>query len=146
MHAHSQFCMSGDHTLEATRFAIKVCHNLSSNSSSNPTFYRTSSSMKLMNILLLFSVMLIFSVMGFNLLVLLMPYNQMKKSNLSPFLLDLQVTKLKGKINFVRFLRCNRCLFLRLKRSLPSGKSFVCLDTKDIPQIMQQIFTSTIIH
>ena len=24
MHAHAQFCMSGDHTLEATRFAVKV--------------------------------------------------------------------------------------------------------------------------
>ncbi|XP_033638187.1 von Willebrand factor A domain-containing protein 8-like [Asterias rubens] len=32
-----------------------------------------------------------------------------------------------------------------LVRSLPAGRGFVCLDTKNIPQILQQIFTSTML-
>ena len=31
----------------------------------------------------------------------------------------------------------------RLVRKLPAGKGFVCMDLKEIPQILQQIFTST---
>ena len=38
----------------------------------------------------------------------------------------------------------SRFLF-RLAKSLPSGKGFVCLDTKNIPQILQQIFQSTVL-
>lgn len=38
-------------------------------------------------------------------------------------------------------------LFLipRLQRTLPAGRSFVAMDTKQIPQILQQIFTSTML-
>ncbi|XP_038049927.1 von Willebrand factor A domain-containing protein 8-like [Patiria miniata] len=32
-----------------------------------------------------------------------------------------------------------------LVRNLPAGRGFVCLDTKNIPQILQQIFTSTLL-
>lgn len=32
----------------------------------------------------------------------------------------------------------------RLTKSLPAGKSFVCMDLKNIPQIIQQIFMSSI--
>lgn len=34
----------------------------------------------------------------------------------------------------------------RLTRSLPAGKSFVCMDLKHIPQIIQQIFMSSIMN
>uniref|UniRef100_A0A7N8XB65 von Willebrand factor A domain-containing protein 8 n=1 Tax=Mastacembelus armatus TaxID=205130 RepID=A0A7N8XB65_9TELE len=33
----------------------------------------------------------------------------------------------------------------RLQRTLPAGRSFVAMDTKQIPQILQQIFTSTML-
>jgi hypothetical protein len=33
-----------------------------------------------------------------------------------------------------------------LKKNLPFGKAFVCLDTNDIPKIMQQIFQSAILQ
>lgn len=33
----------------------------------------------------------------------------------------------------------------RLQRTLPAGRSFIAMDTKDIPQILQQIFTSTML-
>ena len=32
-----------------------------------------------------------------------------------------------------------------LARKLPSGKGFVCLDTRKIPEIMKTIFTSTML-
>ncbi len=33
----------------------------------------------------------------------------------------------------------------RLARRLPSGKGFVCLDTKKIPETLKTIFTSTML-
>ena len=33
----------------------------------------------------------------------------------------------------------------RLAKRLPSGKAFVCLDTKKIPEILKTIFTSTML-
>ena len=33
----------------------------------------------------------------------------------------------------------------RLKKTLPSGKTFVCLNTEDIPRIMQQIFQAAML-
>lgn len=33
----------------------------------------------------------------------------------------------------------------RLQRTLPAGRSFIAMDTKEIPQILQQIFTSTML-
>lgn len=33
----------------------------------------------------------------------------------------------------------------RLQKTLPAGRSFVAMDTKQIPQILQQIFTSTML-
>ena len=35
---------------------------------------------------------------------------------------------------------------VRLKKTLPSGKTFVCLNTQDIPRIMQQIFQSAMLN
>ena len=33
----------------------------------------------------------------------------------------------------------------RLTKALPTGRAFVCLDLKKLPQIMQQIFTSAML-
>jgi hypothetical protein len=33
-----------------------------------------------------------------------------------------------------------------LKKSLPFGKAFVCMDTKEVPKIMQQIFQSAMLN
>jgi len=33
----------------------------------------------------------------------------------------------------------------KLTASLPPGRSFVCLNTKDLPKVMQRIFTSTML-
>lgn len=36
-------------------------------------------------------------------------------------------------------------LFFRLQKTLPAGRTFVVMDTKQIPQTLQQIFTSTVL-
>lgn len=36
-------------------------------------------------------------------------------------------------------------LCFRLQKTLPAGRSFIAMDTKQIPQILQQIFTSTML-
>ena len=33
----------------------------------------------------------------------------------------------------------------RLVKKLPSGRAFVCMDTKFLPQVLQQIFTSAVL-
>lgn len=33
-----------------------------------------------------------------------------------------------------------------LKKSLPFGKSFVCMNTKEVPKIMQQIFQAAMLN
>ncbi len=33
----------------------------------------------------------------------------------------------------------------KLKKTLPAGKAFLCKETQEIPQIMQQIFDSTVL-
>ena len=59
----------------------------------------------------------------------------------------------------IQFMTASRvcefpCIFLnlaktnqadRLAKRLPSGKAFVCLDTKKIPEILKTIFTSTML-
>jgi hypothetical protein len=35
---------------------------------------------------------------------------------------------------------------VKLKKNLPPGKTFVCLNTQDIPRIMQQIFQSAMFN
>jgi von Willebrand factor A domain-containing protein 8 len=46
------------------------------------------------------------------------------------------------------------CLFIgtlgnqanALKKTLPHGKTFICMDTNDVPKIMQQIFQSAMLN
>lgn len=42
-------------------------------------------------------------------------------------------------------LKSLHCFCFRLQKTLPAGRSFVAMDTKQIPQILQQIFTSTML-
>jgi len=112
MHAHSQFCMSGDHTLEATRFAIKDIKQHEADEH----------------------------------FVIILSDANLQRYGIQPSSLADALQSDEEVKSFAIFIGSLGDQAERLKRSLPSGKSFVCLDTKDIPQIMQQIFTSTIIH
>ena len=37
------------------------------------------------------------------------------------------------------------CVGCRLQKQLPAGRAFICMDTKNLPNILQQIFTSAML-
>ncbi|KAG7467129.1 hypothetical protein MATL_G00150010 [Megalops atlanticus] len=111
MHAHSQFCMSGDYTLEGTEHAVKEL----AREEADEHF------------------------------VIVLSDANLERYGISPD-------------RFARALTCNPqvnafAIFIgslgdqadRLQKTLPAGRSFVAMDTKQIPQILQQIFTSTML-
>lgn len=62
-------------------------------------------------------------------------------SSLWPILL---VLLLNVSLTSTPFLKL--CFFsFRLQKTLPAGRTFVVMDTKQIPQTLQQIFTSTVL-
>ncbi|KAJ8404600.1 hypothetical protein AAFF_G00334630 [Aldrovandia affinis] len=111
MHAHSQFCMSGDYTLEGTEHSVQTL----SREEADEHF------------------------------VIVLSDANLERYGISPD-------------RFARALTCNAqvngfAIFIgslgdqaeRLQKTLPAGRSFVAMDTKQIPQILQQIFTSTML-
>ncbi|XP_069745676.1 von Willebrand factor A domain-containing protein 8 isoform X2 [Narcine bancroftii] len=111
MHAHAQFCMSGDHTLEGTEHAIQEI----AKEEADEHF------------------------------VIVLSDANLERYGIS-------------SARFARALTCNPqvnafAIFIgslgdqaeRLQQTLPAGRSFVAMDAKEIPQILQQIFTSTLL-
>ncbi|XP_078415732.1 von Willebrand factor A domain-containing protein 8 isoform X1 [Cetorhinus maximus] len=111
MHAHAQFCMSGDHTLEGTEHAVQEI----AKEEADEHF------------------------------VIVLSDANLERYGINP-------------ARFARALTCNPqvnafAIFIgslgdqaeRLQQTLPAGRSFVAMDAKQIPQILQQIFTSTML-
>jgi len=46
---------------------------------------------------------------------------------------------------YILFIGSIRDQAAKLTKALPPGRAFVCLDTREIPKIMQRIFTSTML-
>ena len=109
MIAHSQFCSSGDHTLEATKYAIEQI----SKEEADDYF------------------------------VIVLSDANFDRYGISPRSFSRIIQETDHKVNVY-------CIFIGslgdqanvLKRNLPNGKAFVCMDTHEIPKILQQIFQS----
>ncbi|XP_012503668.1 PREDICTED: von Willebrand factor A domain-containing protein 8 [Propithecus coquereli] len=111
MHAHSQFCMSGDHTLEGTEHAIKA----------------------------------IVKEEADEYFVIVLSDANLSRYGIHPAKFA-QILTSNPQVNaFAIFIGSLGDQATRLQRTLPAGRSFVAMDTKDIPQILQQIFTSTML-
>uniref|UniRef100_A0A1A7X2M3 von Willebrand factor A domain-containing protein 8 n=3 Tax=Iconisemion striatum TaxID=60296 RepID=A0A1A7X2M3_9TELE len=111
MHAHSQFCMSGDCTLEATEASIKELAREEADE---------------------------------HFVVILSDAN-LERYGIRPERFA-QVLTSDPQVNaFAIFIGSLGDQAERLQRTLPAGRSFVAMDTKHIPQILQQIFTSTVL-
>lgn len=111
MHAHSQFCLSGDNTLEATRHAI----NDLSEAEADEHF------------------------------VIVLSDANFDRYNISPKRFG-EILRSHDKVNaYTIFIGSLEDQAAQLIKHLPSGHAFICLDTKDLPQILQQIFTSTML-
>ncbi|KAM4558944.1 von Willebrand factor A domain-containing protein 8 [Odontesthes bonariensis] len=111
MHAHSQFCMSGDFTLEGTEASIKELAREEADE---------------------------------HFVVVLSDAN-LERYGIRPERFA-QVLMSDPQVNaFAIFIGSLGDQAERLQKTLPAGRSFVAMDTKQIPQILQQIFTSTML-
>ncbi|XP_067265112.1 von Willebrand factor A domain-containing protein 8 isoform X1 [Chanodichthys erythropterus] len=111
MHAHSQFCMSGDYTLEGTEQAIKEL----AQEEADEHF------------------------------VIVLSDANLERYGISPDRFARALTSNPQVNAFAIFIGSLGDQADRLQRTLPAGRSFVAMDTKQIPQILQQIFTSTML-
>lgn len=111
MHAHSQFCLSGDNTLEATKHAI----NTLAEEEADEHF------------------------------VIVLSDANFDRYAISPKRFG-EILRSNDKVNaYTIFIGSLEDQAAQLIRHLPSGHAFICMDTKDLPQILQQIFTSTML-
>ncbi|XP_060732399.1 von Willebrand factor A domain-containing protein 8 [Tachysurus vachellii] len=111
MHAHSQFCMSGDYTLEGTEHAVKDL----AREEADEHF------------------------------VIVLSDANLERYGISPDRFARTLTSNPQVHAFAIFIGSLGDQAERLQRTLPAGRSFVAMDTKEIPQILQQIFTSTML-
>ncbi|KAF7238647.1 von Willebrand factor A domain-containing protein 8 [Varanus komodoensis] len=111
MHAHAQFCMSGDHTLEGTAHAIREIAQEEADE---------------------------------HFVVVLSDANLERYG--IPAAEFARTLTLDPKVNaFAVFIGSLGSQADRLQRTLPAGRSFIAMDTKGLPQILQQIFASTML-
>ncbi|KAM5289381.1 von Willebrand factor A domain-containing protein 8 [Ctenodactylus gundi] len=111
MHAHAQFCMSGDCTLEGTEHAIKEI----AKEEADEYF------------------------------VIVLSDANLSRYGIHPAKFA-QILTSDPQVNaFAVFIGSLGDQATRLQRTLPAGRSFIAMDTKEIPQILQQIFTSTML-
>uniref|UniRef100_A0A8C2B9Z4 von Willebrand factor A domain containing 8 n=1 Tax=Cyprinus carpio TaxID=7962 RepID=A0A8C2B9Z4_CYPCA len=111
MHAHSQFCMSGDYTLEGTEHAMEEL----AREEADEHF------------------------------VIVLSDANLERYGISPDRFARALTSNPQVNAFAIFIGSLGDQADRLQRTLPAGRSFVAMDTKQIPQILQQIFTSTML-
>uniref|UniRef100_A0A3B4UMV5 von Willebrand factor A domain-containing protein 8 n=1 Tax=Seriola dumerili TaxID=41447 RepID=A0A3B4UMV5_SERDU len=111
MHAHAQFCMSGDFTLEGTDASIKELAREEADE---------------------------------HFVVVLSDAN-LERYGIRPERFAHVLTSDPQVNAFAIFIGSLGDQADRLQKTLPAGRSFVAMDTKQIPQILQQIFTSTML-
>jgi len=113
MHAHSQFCMSGDHTMSATGLAIAEA-GLAADQFDD-------------------SFVIVLSDANFD------------RYGIRPESIGKVLNRNESVNAYMVFLGSLGNQAEDMSRRLPSGKSFVCLDTKRLPEILQTIFTAAML-
>ncbi|XP_056145237.1 von Willebrand factor A domain-containing protein 8 isoform X2 [Lampris incognitus] len=111
MHAHAQFCMSGDFTLEGTEASIREL----AREEADERF------------------------------VVVLSDANLERYGIRPERFARVLTSDPQVNAFAIFIGSLGDQAERLQKTLPAGRSFVAMDTKQIPQILQQIFTSTML-
>ncbi|XP_066146647.1 von Willebrand factor A domain-containing protein 8 [Euwallacea fornicatus] len=110
MHAHSQYCWSGDHTLESTQWAVTDLSEADCDEA---------------------------------ILVLLSDAN-LQRYGIPPSKLADALTVKPNVSSYAVFIGGLGDQAEKLTQKLPSGRAFICNDTKELPQIMKQIFWSSV--
>lgn len=113
MHAHSQFCWSGDNTLKATATAISTIRSDSLPSQE--------------------SYIIILSDANFS------------RYRISPVEYGRLILSDPHVNVFAVFIGSLDDEATRLQDSLPAGRSFVCMNNSDLPIIIRQVLSSSVI-
>lgn len=111
MHAHSQFCLSGDHTLEATKDSISS----------------------------------VLKEEADEYFVIILSDANFERYGIRPQTFARLLTENDEVNAFAIFIGSLGDQAIRLTKQLPMGRAYVCMDTDKLPQILQQIFTSTML-
>jgi len=113
MHAHSQFCMSGDHTLSASVLAINEAGLVVDDYDD--------------------SFVIVLSDANFD------------RYGIRPESIGKILNRNENVNAYMVFIGSLGNQADQISKRLPSGKSFVCLDTKKLPEILQTIFTAAML-
>ncbi|XP_076454368.1 von Willebrand factor A domain-containing protein 8-like [Babylonia areolata] len=111
MHAHSQFCISGDNTLEAVKHSIQEVGQEEADE----------------------HFVIVLSDANFD------------RYGIRPARFGEILTSDEDVNAYAIFIGSLGDQAVRLNKQLPMGHSYVCMDTKNLPMILQQIFTSTML-
>jgi len=115
MVAHSQYCMSGDHTVEALELAIDREQELQSQRDDGDE----------------------------KSIVIMVSDANMKRYGIHPRELASQMTRSQDVVStYAIFIASLGDEALQLSRELPAGRGFVCMNTEDLPVLFQRIFSS----
>ena len=111
LHAHSQFCISGDHTLEATKDAITKIADMEADER----------------------------------FVIVLSDANLERYGIRPAHFADALMANDDVNAYVIFIGSLGDQADRLVKQMPSGRAFVCMDTKNLPHIIQQIFADTML-
>ncbi|XP_017778440.1 PREDICTED: von Willebrand factor A domain-containing protein 8 [Nicrophorus vespilloides] len=111
MHAHSQYCWSGDHTLEATEHAVNSLSCADNDES----------------------------------IVVVLSDANLARYGISPAKLGKALTAQPDVSAYAVFIGGLGDQAERLTQFLPAGRAFVCTDLSKLPQILKQIFSSSLV-
>lgn len=111
MHAHSQYCWSGDNTLEATEHAITTLAEEDSDES----------------------------------IVVVLSDANLQRYGISPTKLANTLMAQEKVSAYAIFIGGLGDQAERLTKSLPAGRGFICTDLSKLPQILKQIFSSSVL-
>ena len=113
MHAHSQFCMSGDHTMSGTVMAINELGLVADQYDE--------------------SFVIVLSDANFD------------RYGIRPENFGKILNRNENVNAYAIFIGSLGNQADELSKRLPAGKSFVCMDTKKLPEILQTIFTAAML-
>ncbi|XP_020295442.1 von Willebrand factor A domain-containing protein 8 isoform X2 [Pseudomyrmex gracilis] len=111
MHAHSQFCLSGDNTVEATQHAIASLAKEDSDES----------------------------------IVVVLSDANLERYGIPPERFAKVLMSNADVNSYAIFIGSLGDQATRLIKKMPSGRAFVCMDLKNIPRILQQIFAASVL-
>lgn len=112
MHAHSQFCWSGDNTLESTNWAIETIAEEDCDEA----------------------------------IVIVLSDANLQRYGIPPAELAKAMSSKPNVSAYAVFIGSLGDQAERLTQRLPAGRAFICNDTRELPQILKQIFSSSVVN